>query len=534
MSSKTMNKHRNVFQEKTMNQPKQKQLFRKQRGAALLIAIFSLLLISAVAIALIMMAGTESAISGNYRNSLKAFYNAKAGLEEGRGRLWGGSKDPLSASSFPRFLPKGQVWYITNPASGETVDPKTSTNTYFDAEYANEWGSAISSATVKPYVTTATSLSGTANAPYKWVRITATTEQSLGIDVDGSGTQDNTKELCFDGSQIVAVASVGSDCTSVSNNSYQVFTVASLAVTPGIRGGQRLEEYTVAPQNYNLNFPGALTMAGPIGTFNGANSNPYHINGSDGSGSVPVSGCTPTSNSIAAIDVAPGLDTANSSGKDNQHYVGDILPRPDHYTGAVPSPAPSPAISGNPSITAQNPTGALGSASALNQLVDTLKQNADGVMQPNPVPVGDHNNSGTTYNFGDSSHGWPSGMSATNPKVVVVDGSFDLGPNTGYGILVVTGNFTYHGNSGWNGIVLVIGDGTTTFDGLGGGNGEFDGAVFVATTRDSAGHALSNFGAVNFDISGGGGNGIYYSSCWINKVSQVPGLKLLSFKEISN
>ena len=506
---------------------------RKERGAALLIAIFALLLISAVAIAMIMMAGTESAISGNYKSALKAFYNAKAGIEEGRGRLWSGSANPMTAvSGFPAagtILPTGQVWYIINPASGETVDPKTAGTTYADTEYATNWFNVAT--VVKPYVNTVTSLSGTANAPYKWVRITATTEKSLGIDVDASGgALDNTNILCSDGSQIKA----GSATTCPAGNFFQVYTVASLAVTPGINGGQRLEEYTVAPQSYNLNFPGALTMAGPIGVFNGANSNPYHINGADGSGSVPVSGCTPTTNSIAAIDVSPGLDTANASGKDNQHYVGDILPRPDHYTGAVPSPAPSPAISGNPSITAQNPTGSLGSASDLNQLVDTLKQNADGVMQPNPAPVGDHNNSGTTYNFGDTSHGWPSGMSASNPKVVVVDGSFDLGPNTGYGILVVTGNFVYHGNSGWNGIVLVIGDGTTTFDGLGGGTGEFDGAVFVATTRDSAGHALSNFGAVNFDISGGGGNGIYYSSCWINKVSQVPGLKLLSFKEIAN
>ena len=517
-----------------MNRPKTMHS-RTERGAALLIAIFSLLLISAVAIALIMMAGTESAISGNYKSSLQAFYNAKAGVEEGRGRLWGGNPNPMTAvSGFPNgtTLPIGQVWYITNPASSETVDPKTSNDAYYDTQYANEWGSAIGSATVKPYVSSVTSLSGTANAPYKWVRVTATTERSLGVDVDKSGgSLDNTKELCFDGTQLLAVSTGGANCP---NNTFQVFTVASLAVTPGANGGQRIEEYTVANQSYNLNFPGALTMAGPVGTFNGANSNPYHINGADGSGSVPVSGCTPTTNSIAAIDVSPGLDTANSSGLDNQHYVGDSLPRPDHYTGAVSNPAPSPAIPGSPSISAQNPAGSLSSPAMLNQLVDTLKQNANGVMQPNPAPVGDHNNSGTTYNFGDTAHGWPSGMSATNPQVVVVDGSFDLGPNTGYGILVVTGNFIYHGNSGWNGIVLVIGDGTTTFDGLGGGNGEFDGAVFVATTRDTNGHALSNFGAVNFDISGGGGNGIYYSSCWINKVSQLPGLKLLSFKEIAN
>jgi hypothetical protein len=512
-----------------------------QHGAALLIAIFSLLLISAVAIALIMMAGTESAISGNYRNAMKAFYSARAGVEEGRGRLWSGNPNRLAdVSGFPTAgsttLPVGTVWYITNPVSGDPVDPKNSNNSYYDSQYAIEWGSAIGGATVKPYVSSVASLSGTANAPYKWVRITATTERSFGVDVDNSGgSPDTSNALWFDGSQIKAgTGTGGTSPPATGSNWFQVFTVASLAVTPGLNGGQRIEEYTVANQNYNLNFPGALTLAGPVGTFNGANSMPYHINGADGSGSVGVSGCAPSSPSISAIAVSPGLDTANSSGLDNQHYVGNGLPRPGNYTGATPNPAPSPAIPGDPSITATNPTGSLSSPAMLNQFIDTLEQNADGVMQPNPAPVGDHNNSGTTYNFGDTSHGWPSGMDANHPKVVVVDGSFDLGPNTGYGILVVTGDFIYHGNSGWNGIVLVVGNGTTTFDGLGGGNGEFDGAVFVATTRDSSGHTLSNFGSVNFDIAGGGGNGIYYSSCWVNKVSQIPGLKLLSFKETAN
>src|SRR5712671_497982 len=120
-----MSRHTNAVQGKNMNQPKASISDRNERGAALLIAIFSLLLISAVAIALIMMAGTESAISGNYKSALKAFYNARAGVEEGRGRLWSGNANPLT--SFPAFLPGGQVWYIINPASGETVDPTTST-----------------------------------------------------------------------------------------------------------------------------------------------------------------------------------------------------------------------------------------------------------------------------------------------------------------------------------------------------------------------------------------------------------------------
>jgi hypothetical protein len=107
-----------------------------------------------------------------------------------------------------------------------------------------------------------------------------------------------------------------------------------------------------------------------------------------------------------------------------------------------------------------------------------------------------------------------------------------LGPNTGYGLLVVTGNFHYQGNSGWKGIILVIGDGTTTFDGNGGGNGEFDGAVFVATTRDASGTQLANFGTANYDISGGGGNGVYFNSCWIKQANKPPAWKILSFKQI--
>jgi hypothetical protein len=131
------------------------------------------------------------------------------------------------------------------------------------------------------------------------VRITATTEKSLGVNVDNIGGLDNTLELCFDGTQLVPVTAVGSNTCPVvgANQSYQVFTVTSLAVTPGTNGGQRLEEYTVAPQSYNLNFPGALTMAGPVGTFNGANSNPYHINGADGSGQRQLAVCNPTNTS---------------------------------------------------------------------------------------------------------------------------------------------------------------------------------------------------------------------------------------------
>ncbi|HEV1993655.1 MAG TPA: hypothetical protein VGR03_04940, partial [Candidatus Acidoferrum sp.] len=163
------------------------------------------------------------------------------------------------------------------------------------------------------------------------------------------------------------------------------------------------------------------------------------------------------------------------------------------------------------------------------QLLQNIKDNADALI-PNPPPA-PNVVSHTLYTYGGP--GWPAGMSQNNPQVVYVDGDFDLGPNTGYGLLVVTGNFFYHGNSGWKGIVLVVGDGTTTFLGNGGGNGSFDGAVFTATIRDASGNLLNNFGPLNFDVTGGGGNGIYYNSCWIKNVQKPPSYKLLSFREIS-
>jgi hypothetical protein len=110
-------------------------------------------------------------------------------------------------------------------------------------------------------------------------------------------------------------------------------------------------------------------------------------------------------------------------------------------------------------------------------MVQTITQNADVVI----------NGNATESNM-------PSAMSATNPMTVVVNGDFSMSGNyTGYGLLVVTGNFAYSGTTGWKGIVLVVGDGTTTFLGSGGGNNEFDGAIYSATTKDASGNQVLSF-----------------------------------------
>jgi len=121
---------------------------------------------------------------------------------------------------------------------------------------------------------------------------------------------------------------------------------------------------------------------------------------------------------------------------------------------------------------------------------------------------------------------------------VVINGDLDLTGwhNTGYGLLLVTGNLNYDPDAGWDGIVLVIGQGTVT--GSKGGNGEFLGAFLVASTRDSSGSLWPdpNLGLLSVNFSGGapmGGNGIYYSSCWIQAAMPATNYRILSFHEIS-
>ena len=505
-----------------MKSPRKLNKKKPESGVALLIAIFTLLLIAAIAGALIVSSGTETSLATNYRSTTAGYYAAVAGIEEARGRLLPTNPNTIAGllpvTGAPAYLPANKPVYILNPGIGETAGNVMAT--YPDNEFATEYPGVTPTNT---YVNSVWVASGNNGPLYKWVRITAATKKSLQVNVDNTGllAANNTVPLYFDGGLVPAAMVVppvlGSNPNPTSTQQ-QAYEITALAVNPN--GSRKILQYVVAASNYNMNFQAALTLTGTVGSFSGANSNPYHINGADGSGSAPaVAGCTPNQPTVPAIGVGAGLSGGNVS-QTNQQYVINNLPRPDHYLG----------VGGTPSVSTVTPIGSLQSTNSLNQMIQTVQQNADAVLPNPPNPPG-VNNSSTIYNFGQT--GWPTDMSASNPKIVYVDGSFDIGPNTGYGILVVTGNLHYTGNSGWNGIILVVGDGTTTFDGMGGGNGQFDGAIFVATTRDGSGHPLSGFGTTNFDISGGGGNGIYYNSCWINKVQQPPKYQILSFREIA-
>lgn len=493
---------------------------RKQAesGIALLIAIFVLMLISVVAISLIVASGGESALAGNYRSSASAYLAGTAGLEEARGRILSSNADYFD-NTVANFIPTagplalGQVRYVLNPAPGESL--ATLLTTYPDTEYATEFGAAPVAANVQTIASVSTVTSGgtTYYGPlFKWVRITPATEQSIQTNVDG-GTLNNSAPLYYDAAHVNALGVVQpslivppmiGSTPNPPSTAKQALEITSLAVLPN--GSQKLVQYVVASQTFNLSFPSALTLSGKNIAYSGANSAVYFANGTDGSGNPPaVSGCTPNpSTSLPAIGVTEPL-----GGSSNLNSVIAGLPRPGNYTGAgLPTPSVSDTITLTPSL--QTPA-------SLNTLVQSISQVATVITPPTGTAAGAD---------------LPA-MSATNPAIVVVDGNLDLSSYVGYGLLVVTGNFQYNGDSGWKGIILVVGDGTTTFTGLGGGNQEFDGAIFVASIKDSSGNLLSQLGNVGFDIHGGGGNGIYYNSCWINRTQPTLTYHVLSFRELA-
>src|ERR1700675_1081373 len=391
---------------------------KQEAGVALLLSIFVLLAISVVAIAMIIASGTESALAGNYRTSTSAYYAATGGLEEARSRML--PKNPnYFDTTVPTFFPAlgtplavGQVRYILNPAVGEVVAPLTPGNpaTYPNSEYGLEFGAVgtvpLAANTQTITSTSALSLAAANVTPplYKWVRITAATEKSLGDhpagvasvgrDVNGDAVYDNAIPLYYDSALTPPrfIVSAAPPATA-----QQVFQITALAVLPNRT--EKLLQYTVAAQTFNLRFPSALTIGANNVSFSGANSSQYQVNGQDGSNpSAPaVPGCTTN-----PLTVKNAIGTTNP---------GDVA--------AIKAGIPSNRLGNYTGATGTTPD--VGSVSIANSLDTPL--DAYNTLQT-------ITNSADLVISGNANQGqMPAAMSASNPMTVVVDGDFSMSGN---------------------------------------------------------------------------------------------------------
>ncbi len=508
-----------------------------ERGMALILSLLALLLISAVGLGLIYMSNTETSINRNYRDTQTAFFAMRAGLEEGRDRL---RSNATFALALPTTFPPapGSIVYITNPAGpGDAVTPQTFGSQYFDDEFCHEYfpgvaTSGVAQATtcgapnaIPPgsyaFVASQSPNTNTAAAlKYKWVRVTLKQNGTTGLPANPNSWVDSGQpaaaQVCWDGTFLkerVSTALGFATCDLARNAGFNVrpvYLVTAMAVTPS--GSRRVGQYEAGA--YMITPPAAgLDFAGPGATFNHApNSNNFGIDGTNSGNPANVGKYVPWTGpggQAACTNpnppLLPGIGVGDAAGVTNME--ADIPSnRTGDYTGSPMIPGVPPDTSGisvqnegvgtaqYPSNNVLGPTSNWSTPAQLNQLAQAMANQANIVCPGNAACAG--------TSFGTDAA----------PKITYINGDATL--SGGAGVLVVTGTLTFNGNTNFDGLILVIGQGIMNVQG--GGGGQVNGEVLIANTnsRTAPFGQLATLGSPILNWSGGGSNFIQYNSCW--------------------
>jgi hypothetical protein len=290
-----------------------------ERGVALLFALFTLLLLSAIAASLMFMTNTESSVNSNYRSERLSAFAAKAGMEEVRDRM------PAlnTAAKLPTTLPPlaGSVLYGLNEgAAPGTVRPWVAGNTYMDDEMCHDFAvvqgqqpapdvrctSAPSSAylvagTLAAPVTSNYPWAGTSAAlSYKWIRVTLKQSNSVQLyPVNGA----TATQVCWNGSTELLLSGAAT-CQTMSPSTNPVYMITSLAANAS-GSTRRMVQAEVAlspaqPFPYGLfatgtacpalNFHGGGNSDPATDSFTTANNGTYATTQSDTLGDVGANG----------------------------------------------------------------------------------------------------------------------------------------------------------------------------------------------------------------------------------------------------
>jgi Tfp pilus assembly protein PilX len=486
-----------------MKLKRSKRVSSKERGSALLIALFALLLVSAIGFGMLYSSNTETNVNANFRDSQRAYFAARAGLEEARQRLLPTSASPaaIAAPAGPPTTSAANIIYLTNPTGSETIDPTSASSNYFDNELCHESFTGlsipfygVSSSTdckqgspakgpQSSWLTTLASASpgtGAADAlPYKWVRVTTKENTTFAnFPADPSKVSSNPNgPVCWDGlhQQVIAV---GASCAAQTPLMYPVWVLTSLGVGP--QGSHRLAQMEVALDppiitNAAVDSQAAVETRGSLTvdaydncTCNATRDNP----GCDKSKYAIYTQGTLTENGNPTL--TSGATPTTVSLTDPSHppdWPYDIDALINKYKNMPTATTPSGACSGSPAIC--------------------------------------DSNSATTENWGavDSNFN-PLAPTDMNPQITYLPGNTRLNGVTGAGILIVDGDLDIHGGLEWYGLVLVRG----TIDFTGGGSDHVN--LYGAFLNGKDINAVNNM-----DDLGGSVN-IHFDSCALKQFDQ--------------
>jgi len=267
---------------------------RGEKGISLLFAMFTLLLVTALAMGMMYTSSTETSINSNFKASETAYFAARAGVEEVRDRMLPANPNTLNAQ-LPTTMPgpaTGALYVLANGVTAANLTNFSSSNRLVDDELCHDWGpNSFGGMTYYPANVRCTSLpaggAGTwfTTAPsvapfaasanpldYKWVRVTLKENDSAAYLVDPGKA--GTNQVCWDGISEKVVPNNATPCNALSPTANPVYLVTALAVTPG--GARRMVQQEIS-QTPIGGFPyglfatgrgcGALNLSGGSQTF---------------------------------------------------------------------------------------------------------------------------------------------------------------------------------------------------------------------------------------------------------------------------
>lgn len=261
----------------------------------------------------------------------------------------------------------------------------------------------------------------------------------------------------------------------------------------GPKGAMKRLEMVVHRNYFNFSTPAAITLAGGTGMgFNMGSSNASGYTGNDIS-DPPVAG-------VSAVAVS----TANQAGA--QTVIDDL-----NAQGGGTQVTPSTAAA----LTTANTPDFLKTADAAREFLVTAADIAQG--------DGRYFGTQAAVTGGLGTSGAPLTTFIDNYGGAAVD----LGAGyQGCGLLIVTGPLITHGTTDFEGLILVLGNGTFNRDGN--GNGHIDGGVIVANFDPNG---TGGFGNPVFSVNGGGNSDVRYSSDAIRKAFDSAGVFVAGIHE---
>jgi hypothetical protein len=538
-----------------------------ERGIALFMVLFALMLLSAIAAGFMYLANTETAVNANYRSGQQAYFAARAGLQEGRLRIMKGNPPAVAngdlyaqaqALTMPDKLSTNGGLYILNPAQGEAAavpwDPK---NPFFDDSICKgnfqgltlgygaqsircspvpADGQAPTAAWYKTVVSTSLNSNTASTMNYKWVRITLKGNRSgspfttaaapldYPYQVDPTVAATDNHQVCWTGTQqVVLDPTKYTTCSTpigTADIMSPVFLITAMSRMP--TGSERTLSIEVAddPPFYNNS---AVNSQDHV-TLNGA----LTVDGYDA--------CSCSCAWVASGSGSTKTNTYTCTSKTNKTCLSNKYAIYSNNSVDTLSGANETATAGTTPVIAQNQA----TVTDVNSLINRYKSQSGAVnatqapysyscpppaiTTPPTNPVcGTHSGQtfGTPPDFPSDGSAPPDPLPSNTPykpQITYVPGNLQItGGSVGGGILLVDGDLDIHGGMQFYGLIIVRG--VVKFSGGGSDKTNIFGSILAGKSSVD-------------DTVLGGSAAIHYDQCALQGNNTPAPPRMISSREI--